>query len=195
MNDEKELSGEESLKLINEMIYEAKGYYYESGISGLIYGFAVLLSALLAYARDEKIITLPFSPFYILVPVFFVQSWIQIKENKKKLARTHTDSTVDYVWLSFFLTSIAAFAGSFAGFTYIIITIILFLAGFATFLTGMIVKFNYHKITGIICLLLAIISFFMQNKNVYLLLAITSIMIWIIPGFILNITLKRQQHA
>ena len=30
--EEKELSNEESLKLINRMIYEAKGYFYESGI-------------------------------------------------------------------------------------------------------------------------------------------------------------------
>jgi hypothetical protein len=32
MMEEKDLSGEESLQLINRMIYEAKGYFYESGL-------------------------------------------------------------------------------------------------------------------------------------------------------------------
>ena len=31
--EEKNLSGEESLKLIHRMIYEAKGYFYETGLS------------------------------------------------------------------------------------------------------------------------------------------------------------------
>jgi hypothetical protein len=35
----------------------------------------------------------------------------------------------------------------------------------------------------------------MQNDSIYLLLALTAVMVWIIPGFILNITLKKQQHG
>lgn len=103
MNEsEKELTSEESLKLINRMIYEAKGYFYESGIGALVWGFSILLCSLLTYALDVKMISFPFAPFYLLVPVFFVQSWIQIRENKKKKARTSTDEAIDYVWTGFF---------------------------------------------------------------------------------------------
>ncbi len=196
MNEsEKELTSEESLQLINRMIYEAKGYFYESGIGALVWGFGILLCSPLTYAVDEKIISFPFAPFYLLVPVFFVQTWIQLRENKKKKAKTFTDETIDYVWTGFFLSSIAAFSANFAGITYMVVTIILFLTGFATFMTGMIAKFNYHKISGVICLLLASVSFFMQNPAIYLLLASTAIMVWVIPGFILNITFKKQQYG
>jgi hypothetical protein len=196
MNDnEKELTSEERLKLINKMIYEAKGYFYESGIAALVWGFGILICSLLTYGVDARIISFPFSPFYLLVPVFFVQAWIQLKENKKKVARTFTDEAIDYVWTGFFLSAIAAFSGNFAGYGYITITIILFLTGFATFLTGMLAKFTYHKVCGVICLLFAIVSFFMQNETIYLLLALTAIMEWVIPGFILNITFRRQQYA
>lgn len=127
MNEsEKELTSEESLKLINRMMYEAKGYFYESGIGALVWGFSILLCSLLTYALDVKMISFPFAPFYLLVPVFFVQSWIQIRENKKKKARTFTDEAIDYVWTGFFLSAIAAFSANFAGITYMIITIILF---------------------------------------------------------------------
>jgi hypothetical protein len=59
----------------------------------------------------------------------------------------------------------------------------------------MIAKFAYHKVCGVLCLLFACTSFFMQNDSIYLLLALTAVMVWIIPGFILNITLKKQQHG
>lgn len=193
--NEKELTSEESLKLINRMIYEAKGYFHESGIGALVYGFGVLLCSLLEYAVDVKMISFPFSPFYLLVPVFFVQSWIQFRENKMKKAKTFTDETIDYVWTGFFISAIAAFSANFAGYSYVTITIILFLTGFATFLTGMISKFNYHKIGGVICLVFASVSFFIQDARIYLLLAITAVMVWIIPGFILNIIFRRQQYA
>lgn len=196
MNEsEKELTSEESLKLINRMILEAKGYFHESGMSALIWGFSILLCSLIAYAIDTDAFNFPFPPFYMLVPVFFVQAWISIKENKKKKAKTFTDETIDYVWTGYFLSAIAACSASFAGITYMAVTIVLFLTGFATFLTGMIAKFNYHKIAGVICLLFASVSFFIQNPYIYLLLALTAIMVWIIPGFILNITFKKQQYG
>ena len=196
MNEsEKELTSEESLKLINRMIHEAKGYFHESGISALIWGFSILLCSLIAYAIDRNVFSFPFPPFYILVPIFFIQAWIGIRENKKKKAKTFTDEAIDYVWLGYFLSAIAACSANFAGITYMAVTIILYLTGFATFLTGMLAKFNYHKIAGVTCLLFASVSFFMQNPYIYLLLAFTAIMIWIIPGFILNITFKKQQYA
>jgi len=57
-------------------------------------------------------------------------------------------------------------------------------------LTGMITKFRYHIISSIVCLFLAGISFFMQNQNSYLLLAIAATIVWIIPGFMLRSKFK-----
>ncbi len=193
--EERELSNEESLRLINRMIYEAKGYFYESGIGGLIYGFSVLLCTLLTYCNNAGIIRFPFAPFYLLVPVFFIQAFIQIKENKKKQAKTFTDEAIDFVWTGFFLSVFAALCGTFANAGYIIITIILFLTGFASFLTGAIAKFKYHVVCGVGCLLMAAISFFIQNENIYFLLAAASVFVWIIPGFILRVYFKKQHHG
>lgn len=189
------MSEKESLQLIGRVIYEAKGYFYESGLSALVYGFTVVVCSLLTYAVDKQMITFPFHPFYIFVPVFFIQAWIQYKEEKKKKAKTFTDEAIDYVWMGFFLSAIAAFSASFAGLDYLIIPIILFLAGFATFLTGMIAKFKYHIVIAFIVWLLGIISFFMLNPAVYLLLAAAAILVWIIPGFILNETFKKLHHG
>lgn len=192
--EEKELSGEESLKLINRMIYEAKGYYYESGLSSLVYGFSISICSLLTYYYDTGFLAFTFHPFFLILPVFFIQGWLQYKEEKKKKAKTFTDEAIDYVWTGFFLSTIAAMSGNFANAGYIIVTIVLFLTAFATFITGLIAKFRYNIFCGVICLLVAAISFFIQNENIYFLLAAVSVIVWIIPGFILRAYFKKQQH-
>ncbi|MCC6286643.1 MAG: hypothetical protein IT249_02050 [Chitinophagaceae bacterium] len=188
---QQKLTEQESLKLISKMIYEAKGYYYENGMSALIYGFSILICSLLSFLVAQKYIWLPLNPFYILVPIFFVQAWIQRRQEKQKKAKTFTDETIDYVWIGFFLSCIAALSALFAGVDYLVISFILILLGFATLLTGLIAKFPYHIVSAIVCLLMAAGSFFLQNQNSYLVLATAAGMIWIIPGFMLRSKFKK----
>ncbi len=189
--EEKNLSGEESLKLINRMIYQAKGYFFESGLSGIVYGISILICTILVYFFEKGTIDFPFNPFYLMIPVFFVQGFIQYKEEKKKRVKTFTDEAIDHVWTGFFLATFAALCGNFANAGYIVVTIILFLTAFAVFITGLLSKFRYNVFCGIICLLIAIFSFFIQNVNIYLLLATDAILVWLIPGIILRIHFKK----
>ena len=176
------------------MIYEAKGFFYESGLGGIIYGFSISVCAVLAYFNDKHIFTFPFNPFYLMTPVFFIQGWVQYKEDKKKKAKTFTDEAINYVWLGYFLSVFAALCGNFVNAGFIIITIILLLTAFATFITGLLTQFRYHIIAGLVCMVLAAISFFIQNENIYLLLALFAVLVWLIPGFILRAYFKKQQH-
>ena len=193
--EEKEITGQESFQLINRMIYEAKGYYYENGLSALVYGFSILVCSLMAFMNEKQIFRFPFHPFYFLIPIFFIQAWIQNKQEKKKKAKTFTDEAIDYVWIGFFLSGIASLSGLFAGLNYIVISIILFLNAFACFMTGMIAKFRYHIVTSVACLLLGAVSFFILNENIYLLLAAAAIIVWIIPGYMMRSAFKKVQQA
>ena len=174
------------------MIYEARGYFHESGLSALVYGLSVLTSSLLAYAMAKGYIQLPITPFWLLVPVFFIQAFIQMREEKKKKVKTFTDETIDYVWMGYFLSVIIA--ASFVGITYKSITVFIFLTGYASFITGMITKFTYHKVTGVISLLIAAYSFYQQDESIFLLLALTAILVWVIPSFILRAHFNKQNR-
>jgi hypothetical protein len=195
MDEEKQLSEEESLKLITQTIHEAQGYFYESGKGPLTYGFSIIVYSVLTYVREENIFAFPFHPFYLLIPVIFIQAWIQVKEEKKKKAKTFTDQTIDYVWLGFFISALAAWCANFAGLEYTAVAIILFVTAMATFLTGMVAKFKYSIIAGCICWLVAILSFFLLTPAIYLLLGATAVLVWVIPGFILRFYFKKLQHA
>ncbi|MES1197734.1 MAG: hypothetical protein ABUL41_00465 [Chitinophagaceae bacterium] len=187
---EKEITEKESLQLINRMIYEAKGYFYENGLSALIYGFSVFACAIFSFIITKENIQFPFNPFYCLIPVFFIQGWIQYRQDKKKKAKTFTDETIDYVWIGFFLCSIASLSALFAGLSFLVISINLLLLGLSCFLTGMITKFRYHIVSSFICLFLAAVSFFIKDYNSYLLLAAAAVLVWVIPGFILRAKFK-----
>jgi hypothetical protein len=193
--EEKQLTGEESFKLINRMIYEAKGYFYESGLGGIIYGISIFICCVLAWLFETRIISLPFHPLFLLTPVFFIQAWVQYKEEKKKKAKTFTDEAIDYVWTGYFLSVFAALCGNFINAGYIIITIVLLLTAFASFVTGMITKFRYHIICGLVCMLIAIVSFFVQNAAIYLLMAVTALIVWLVPGLILRARFRKLYHS
>ena len=193
--EDKQLSGEESLKLINRMIYEAKGYFHESGLSGIIYGISIFICCVLTWLFERGTMNFPFSPLYLMTPVFFIQGWVQFKEEKKKKAKTYTDEAVDYIWLGYFLSVFAALCGNFANAGYIIITIILLLTAMASFVTGLLTHFRYHVICGLAGMLIAVISFFVQNVNIYLLMAAMGLLVWLIPGFILRAHYKKVNHA
>jgi len=195
MHEENQLSGEESLHLINRMIHEAKGYFHESGIGALIYGFTTVVCCVLAWLRETDAIHFPFHPFYIMLPVFVWQAIIQYRQDKQKQAKTFTDEAIDFVWMGFFISSLVAFCAGFAGIKYIPITVVILLAGFASFITGMLAKFRYLIICSFACWAVGIISFFVLNPAIYLLLAAVGILIWVVPGFILNAYFKKQQHA
>jgi len=58
----------------------------------------------------------------------------------------------------------------------------------------MIAKFIYHKITGVVCLLIAAYSFYQQDESIFLLLALAAILVWIIPSFILRAHFNKQNR-
>ncbi|SFQ12228.1 hypothetical protein [Parafilimonas terrae] len=192
--EEKQLTGEESFKLINRMIHEAKGYFYESGLGGIIYGISIFICCVLSWLVESNTMSFPFHPLFLLTPVFFIQAWVQYREEKKKKAKTFTDEVIDYVWTGYFLSVFAALCGNFINAGYIIITIVLLLTAFASFITGMITKFRYHIICGLVCMLIAIVSFFVQSASIYLLMAVTALIVWLVPGLILRARFKKLYH-
>lgn len=192
---EENLSEQESLELINRMIHEGKNYFDESGTGPLIGGFSVLICSLLAYL-SSKGWHFPFHPFYLLIPAFILQTYFWKKTEQQKKAKTFTDEAIDRVWGGFYISAaIVVVAGILSGIEYIIIPVCLFLSALAAFCTGMMAKFRYHIFTAVACWCLAAASLFFLNENSYLLLAVAAIIVWIIPGFMMNAYLKKLHYG
>jgi hypothetical protein len=198
MNDEKQLTQQESLQLITQMINQAKDYYYESGLNCLMWGFTNLICFTLAYFdATMKDFNLPFSPFFLIIITFVVQLYYDRKEAVKKrtMATTYLDDVHKYVWMSFGIAVVLfTIAGGIANIGYITLPVLLLLFGIPTFISGCVSKFPVMIIGGVICWVFSIIAFLYQGYYAYLLCAGGATAAWIIPGFILRERFKKQQR-
>lgn len=186
--EEKQLSGEESLQLITRMIRQAKNYYYESGLSALLWGFTNLICFILAYLEDTvKGFNLPFNPFYLMGITFILQFYYDRKEAKFKGAKSYLDEVHTYVWVAFGIcVLILTIVGAIANIGYIVLPLLLLFFGMPTFISGCISKFKPFIIGGIFCWILSIIAFLYKSEGSLLMVAAGAGVAWIIPGFILR---------
>jgi hypothetical protein len=186
--EEKQLSGEESLRLITRMISQAKNYYYESGLSALLWGFTNLVCFILAYLVDTvKGFNLPFNPFYLMGITFILQFYYDRKEAKFKGTKSYLDDAHTYVWVAFGIcVLILTIVGAITNIGYIVLPLLLLFFGMPTFISGCISKFKPFIIGGIFCWILSIIAFLYKSEESLLLVAAGAGIAWIIPGFILR---------
>jgi hypothetical protein len=104
MSQEKQLSEQESLKLITDMIQKVKSSYHDTGISPLLWGSAVFIAAFVTYLRMEYEFKLPFDIWLIVLFAIVPQIVITIRESKNKKFRSHSDIAMDAVWITYAVT-------------------------------------------------------------------------------------------
>ncbi|MEP6948466.1 MAG: hypothetical protein ABI863_04305 [Ginsengibacter sp.] len=185
--EEKPLSGEESIQLITRMISQAKNYYYESGLSALLWGFTNVICFVLAWLSEIKAVNLPFNPFYLMGVTFILQFYYDRKEAKFKGTKSYLDDVHTYVWSAFGIcVLILTIVGAIANIGYIVLPLLLLFFGMPTFISGCISKFKPFIIGGIFCWILSIISFLYKSNETFLMVAAGAGVAWIIPGFILR---------
>jgi hypothetical protein len=186
--EEKQLSGEESLQLITSMISQAKNYYYESGLSALLWGFTNVICFTLAYL-DETVtgFHLPIKPFYLKGITFNLQYYYDRKEAKIKRTQSYLDEVHTYVCTAFVIcVLILTIVGGITNIGYVVLPLLLLFFGMPTFISGCISKFKPFIAGGVFCWILSIISFFYKSNETLLMVAAGAGIAWIIPGFILR---------
>lgn len=185
---EKPLSGEESLQLITQMISQAKNYYYESGLSALLWGFTNVICFTLAYLADTvKGFHLPFNPFFLMGVTFILQFYYDRKEAKFKTTKSYLDDVHKYVWTAFAIcVLILTIVGAITNIGYIVLPLLLLFFGMPTFISGCISKFKPFIAGGILCWILSIVCFVYKTEEALLMVAAGAGVAWIIPGFILR---------
>lgn len=105
--EEKQLSEQESLQLITEMIQKAKGGFHESGSSAILWGSAVGIAGLTDFAERYWHFYIGFPIWYILFVAIIPQIYISIKESKNRKVITREERNMDAVWMVYALSIVA----------------------------------------------------------------------------------------
>lgn len=195
MEQEKELTSQESLALITEMISRARRDYLDTGLSALLWGSVIIICSLVTFFNQY--LKWPILDYIWLLTVAAVvpQVIIAIREVKKRKHRAHNEPLMNGLWISF---GISMFVLSFVVNAYPMpqaTAVFLTIYGIPTFTNGIGRSFIPMLIGGIVCWVLAILSLYSSYPNTMLYLTAGSLVAWFIPGLILRTRyLKAQQQ-
>ena len=187
---ENKVDEKETLFAIQKAIENAREQIHTDGFFFLLWGWLVLAASLINYGL------LKFTTFeYPIIswPVLMTAGSItvaivgrkRVKENK---IITYFDSVLKYVWLGFFISLVIVlvmpsfgFFSKNVGYPFIII-----LLGWGTIISGGILKFKPLIIGGILAWVIAIADFFVSVENQLLMMALATIIAYLIPGYMLK---------
>ena len=182
MKEEKNLTTEESLKIITQMIVTAKGNIKGSSFHFLLWGWVVAIGnlghfVLLQYTDIDK----PYSIWLITIPAWIVSMLYGYRQSKDARVKTYSDNLILWIWLSFtFSAVIIIFSGKFGS---TIPILMLLLAGMSTFMTGLILKFKPLIIGGSSFWIFAVVSFIVGPLYSLPISALAVIVGYLIPGY------------
>ncbi len=206
--EDKNISYEESLKLINTMINKAKDSYHDTGVGAMLWGSVIAGCSLVRLSELQFNYKLPFDINLLTLVAIIPQIFITIKEKRARKAKSYDDTFIDYIWLAFGISifllihvvnltfaawvpvsreyqTLAGHASAFK-FSEFVMPLFLILYGLPTFITGAACKFKPMFWGGIFCWLCSIITVYTNYKMDLLLTAFSALMAWFIPGLIME---------
>lgn len=190
--NEKVLKPEESLQIIETMIKRTKGNLHDSSFYFLLWGWIVLIIIIGQLAMKYLTnFSKPYLMWFVIIPGIIASAIYGYKQGKKNKTSTHLDRINFMVWIAFLISYalVIVFAKEF---NYRIGTIIFLLAGNATFITGIIIKFRPLILGGIIFWLGAILMFLLPNNYMEFISPVIIIFGYLLPGYLLRMQNKKD---
>lgn len=189
--NEKTLTGEESLKIITEMIGKTKSNMRQNSFHLLFWGwliFACSASEYILYNFTD--FSHPWSVWFFVIPGVFVSLIYGFVKGRREKVFTYADMVYVWTWMAFLITSVIMFIflsdspGSYAQY-------ILLLAGFPTFISGIVLKFKPLIIGGMTFWALSLVANFAGPQISSLAMPVAVITGYLIPGYMLR---KKVDH-
>src|SRR5215510_15281920 len=101
MEQEEQLTEQESLSLITTMINKAKDSYHDTGISAIMWGAIIAICSLVRLSEVQFNYKLPFDIYLLTLVAIIPQIIFSIKEKRERKVKLYDDAYLDYIWLGF----------------------------------------------------------------------------------------------
>jgi hypothetical protein len=188
--EEKQLTQEESLRIIHEMISAAKNDVKADAFIFLLWGWLVFIASISQFIlvkMDSEWNSLP----WMLMPVGGIVTVIySIRKGKKDRTKTTVTESLKYTWIAFTVAlCIIMFSGSFNSSQ--LLPSIMVLYGMGLFLSGGALKFTPLIIGGIFCWICAVAGYRMEVLYQLLVIALAVLGGYIIPGYLLKMNNRK----
>ncbi|MEO7531763.1 MAG: hypothetical protein ABIS69_10140 [Sediminibacterium sp.] len=195
--NEKELSPQESLALIQTMINKTKGSVADDSFHFLLWGWLVFVCCLASYVLKVYVHYPNHFIVWCSMPVAGVISGIYgARQNRQKKVKSFLDEALDYLWIAIALSFVVLViinmlngAAWQTAFTYYIL-----LYAIGTFVSGSLLQFKPLIIGGLINFVLAAVSARLNYDNQLLLGSVAILISYIIPGHLLRMKYQKQKN-
>lgn len=179
------LSAQESLDLITNMIREAKGNIQQNAFHFLLWGWVVVSANLGMYTLAKIGYPRPYIVWLITIPAWIISFYVGYKRGKASRRRTHFDQISMWLWICF---GVCIF--TLIGFGYklnhqlnpLIVTI----SVIPTFTSGLIIRFKPLMLGGAALWIFGIIGFLTPHALQPLVGATGIVCGYLIPGYLLQ---------
>ncbi len=185
-NEEKMMTGEESLRIISEMINKAKVNIKHGSFHLLFWGWLILACSLLEYILYNFTgYAGPWTVWFLVIPGVVVSMVYGFVKGRKTKVYTYADKLYVWTWMAFFFAAVVLFIiisdhmGSVAPY-------ILTLGGIPTFISGMILKFRPLILGAVSFWLFALIAHFAGPSVAPLAVPLAMLTGYLLPGYILR---------
>lgn len=195
--EEKNISPEQSLRIIEQMLADTRNRFYNNGFTFLFWGVLIMLACLAqyimikaGYETQSNYMWLYVVAFGIIVTIIEV---IYIKKRRK--GKSRLDAYNGMIWLGFGITYIIA--------VFLCIKMKIYpvgfiwaLTGFGMFASGGIYKFRPFYFGAVVFWISAVITVFLGNNTIELLAcAFTMFIGYLIPGYLLWRKAKKEANV
>jgi hypothetical protein len=198
MEQEKELTSQESLAIITQMINRAKRDYLDTGLSSLLWGSVIIVCSLVTFANYYIQWPALYYIWFLTIGAVAPQVIIAIREGRQRKHKDYDEPLMDGLWISFgismfILSFVLATTPPSANETAIFLTVY----GIPTFAVGLGRKFKPMLIGGVACWIFAVLSLHCPYPYVMLYLTAGALFAWFIPGLIIRqrYLKAKQQHV
>jgi hypothetical protein len=193
-NLEKELSPQDSLRLISSMIETTKNSMRDTSSYFLLWGWAVMIACALEYLLNAFTNYPNPAVAWFLMPIAMIfQVYLIIRDRKHEKVKTFINEANATLWTAIGLAFVVLIFVFFRiGWQYCTVFFIL-LYGIGTFVSGSLIKFRPLVMGGLVCFPLAVATVYLDPGYQMLVLAFAILISYIIPGHLLRIKYRKQQ--
>ncbi len=192
MKTEENFTGQDSLKIINEMIETAKNSVSDNSFHYLLWGWLVLIAS----GLDYYMLAIQHTPYHwIPWPIMMGTGGIIaflyfLFQKRAEKVKTYFGTFLGHTWLS---VLVALFLTGFFGARFgnqTAYPVIMIIYGMGLFVSGMTFRFIPLIIGSICCWGCALTACYVGYENQLILLGISVLSGYIIPGYMLKIQFK-----
>jgi len=188
------LSAHQSLDLIASMINQAKGNVGRSSFYFLLWGWLIAFCNFGMYVLMKFTSYAEYAPaiWLLCIPAWAISGFYGRNQIKARPVRTHLDNISMWLWICMLIviTPVWIFGGKL---NWMINAVILMPVGAATFLSGIIVRFNPLLAGGIVFWVAGIICYLIDPVDQYLVGGVAMIFGYLVPGYMLRS--QKENHA